>query len=434
MGRSYGLVGFANAGRQLWLAVTLAVAPLANAQEFETPPAVRAADVLPAELLKGPDHVVQDEVASDGVALAFTIRSTFGDFTAPSREMAELRIAEVAAIAQLKELGRTEMFTSGMVDSVKKKAQILQSVVEDPEGTVHGMGRGLKGLFDRGRQATEQAGDLVQGGDDAGGAPTLTTTVDTIDEVLGVNAARRKIAQSVGADPYSTNAVLQKELKRLADALAAGGMTADFAVGQVPGASVVTKAAGLAWDLPPQDLRARNEKALEAMGCDEDAVERLLDNPSYTPTLATALVEALLDLGELDGRAVLVEIAAGAQNEAEARFYRSSANLLVAAQAEGRTLQRAQAYGRAPAAVTADGTLLVAAAVDLLIWQAGLAEVVDPPVPSARSRELWITGQLSERARTELRRRGFDVKEGVSATRQSVSRHPSRTATGREAA
>jgi hypothetical protein len=410
-------VGVAGPGRRLVVGAVLTVAAPVAGQEFESPPTLRAADVLPREALEGPHHEVADEVASDGVGLVFTVRSTFGTFVAPSRELAELRIAEVGAIARLKELGRGEMFTSGMVDSVKKKAQILQSVVEDPEGTVHGMGRGLKGLFDRGRQVAEDAGDLVESSDGAGGgASTLDTAVNAVDEVLGVNAARRKIAQSVGADPYSTNVVLQKELTRLADALVAGGMSADFAVGQVPGASVVTKAAGLAWDLPPQDLRARNEKALEAMGCDEDAVERLLDNPSYTPTLATALVEALLDLGELDGRAVLVALAAGARNEAEARFYRSSVRLLAVAQAEGRTLRRARGYGRALAALTGDGTLLVAVAVDLLTWQEGVREAVETPVPEARARALWLTGQLSARTRAELRGRGFEVREGIGVT------------------
>ena len=94
----------------VWSAVVSAVvvaggAPV-SAQEFEPLPTLRAADVLPAELLEGPHHKVEDEVVSDGVSLAFQIRSTFGDFTAPSREMAELRIAEIAAIARLKELGK----------------------------------------------------------------------------------------------------------------------------------------------------------------------------------------------------------------------------------------------------------------------------------------------------------------------------------------
>ena len=195
-------VGVAGPGRRLVVAAALTVVPPVAAQEFETPPTLRAADVLPGEALKGPHHEVADQVASDGVGLVFTIRSTFGTFVAPSRELAELRIAEVGAIAQLKELGRGEMFASGMVDSVKRKAETLQNVVEDPEGTVHGMGRGLKGLFDRGRQAAEDAGDLVQSGDAAGGgAPTLDTTVTAVDEVRGVHAARRKNARSGGADP-----------------------------------------------------------------------------------------------------------------------------------------------------------------------------------------------------------------------------------------
>jgi hypothetical protein len=152
------------------------------------------------------------------------------------------------------------------------------------------------------------------------------------------------------------------------------------------------------------------------MGCDEDTIERLLDSPVFSPTLATELVEALQGLGEVEGRAFLVALAAGARSEAEARFYRSSVRLLIAAQAEGRTLQRARAYGRALAALSGDGTLLVAVAVDLLTWQEGVKEAVESPVPGARARALWLTGHLSERTRAELRGRGFEVREGVSVT------------------
>ena len=77
-------------------------------------------------------------------------------------------VTATSSFAQVKGLGLGEMSASGMVDSVKRKAETLQNVVEDPEGTVHGMGRGLKGLFDRGRQAAEDAGDLLQAAAAAG--------------------------------------------------------------------------------------------------------------------------------------------------------------------------------------------------------------------------------------------------------------------------
>ena len=244
------------------------------------------------------------------------------------------------------------------------------------------------------------------------------TSEDKAKDLLGVSKAKRQIAKSVGADPYSSNPALQEELARLAEAAVAGGITGSLGV-KVPGVDQVASMGSLAWDLPPEDLKARNQKSLKAMGCDDDTVEKLLGSAAFSPSLGTELVVALESLGELKDRAALVKLAAGAENEAEARFYRSSVNLLAAAQSGGQKLRKALAYGRAPAALAADSTLVVAAAVDLLIWHEGLKESAERLVPGATGRALWLTGKLSERAKTELESGGWKVHEGVSATPKS---------------
>jgi hypothetical protein len=387
---------------------------LTAAEDFESPPKLRAADVLPQEALLGPHHSVEDRVVSDGVALAFRIRSDFGDFEAPSREMAELRIAEVAVIARLRELESSDVFADALAASVKKKAEAVQRVVEDPEGTVKATGKGLKRLFGKGRKAAEDLAEAAREDDDAKKPENQPSTSDKTKELLGVNKAKRQIAKSVGADPYSSNPVLQEELERLAQAAVAGGLTGSLGV-KVPGVDQVASVGNLAWDLPPEDLKARNETSLEAMGCDDGTAKRLYANAAYSPSLVTALVTALENLEGLQDRPVLAKLAAGAANEVEARFYRSSLNLLAAARSKGHDLKTARAYGRAPAVLAADGTLIIAAAVDLLIWQEGLREAVERPVPEAKARALWVTGRLTKTARTELQGRGWKLHEGVSA-------------------
>ena len=51
---------------------------------YEPLPVVSASRILPAELLTGPNHRVQDRVRSDGIVNIYTIDSRFGTFTAVS--------------------------------------------------------------------------------------------------------------------------------------------------------------------------------------------------------------------------------------------------------------------------------------------------------------------------------------------------------------
>jgi len=379
---------------------------------FESPPKVSASDVLPAELLRGPHHQVADAVTSDGVALGFKITSDFGDFQAPSREMALLRIDEVAAIARLKEIAGSDVFAKALAASVEKKADAVAQVVKDPEGTAKGVGRGLKRLWGKAKKGAEAA-KQEDDEKDATEEEKKPSASDVGNELLGVNKGKRQMAKAVGADPYSSNEPLQVELERLARAAVAGGITGSLGV-RVPGIDQVASVGNLAWDLPPEDLRARDQKSLQAMGCDEECQKALFGSAAYTPSLRTALVVVLEGLDGVKDRATLVAVAAGAENEVEARFYRSSFALLTAARNDGHALARARAFGRAPAALSSDGTLIVAAAVDLLVWTQGLSDAVARPAKGTQKRELWLAGKLTGRARTELRARGWIVREAVS--------------------
>ncbi len=64
-------------------------------------------------------------------------------------------------------------------------------------------------------------------------------------------------------------------MKRLAEAAVAGGFGGSLAF-RVPGLDQVPSVSRLAWDLPPEDLKARNQASLEAMGCDDETIEKLL--------------------------------------------------------------------------------------------------------------------------------------------------------------
>src|SRR5262249_54641987 len=73
---------------------------------YEAPPQLKASDFLDAKLLQGPDYVVEPVVTSDGVFNTYTITSNFGTWKVQSTSMAAIRVHEVSAIAQLKNVDK----------------------------------------------------------------------------------------------------------------------------------------------------------------------------------------------------------------------------------------------------------------------------------------------------------------------------------------
>ena len=64
---------------------------------------------------------------------------------------------------------------------------------------------------------------------------------------------------------------------------------------------------------------------------------------------------------------------------------------------------------------TADGAVVVPAAVDYVSWTERVASFAGrPDLASAKARRLWLAGTLSPRARQELTAREWAIDEGVS--------------------
>ena len=292
-------------------------------------------------------------------------------------------------------------------------------MVENPEAAAKGVGRGLKGLFGKAKKATVEAVEKEEEKDSEAASEKSSSSdaaAKAAKDLTGASKAKRKLAASVKADPYSTNERLQHELGRLANAAAAGGLTGSMGL-SIPGLNALSTAGQLAWSVPPADLRKRNQASLAAMGVSETVMNRLFANGSYSPSIETALVLALEGLDGVEDRTRLVERAAGAEDEVEARFYWHSVRLLARAHQGGDKLVRAAPLRRALAGFTADGTFLAAAAVDHLVWTRELGEAAREPVPGAGSRKLVLTGSVSPRARAELGKAGWALEDSVKLPR-----------------
>jgi hypothetical protein len=89
---------------------------------FEELPVPSASEILRPEILAGPHHKVREPVPTYFGANQFTIDSDFGVFEAKGNEMLVHRIKEINAIAQLKDVSRTDEYQKALIESGKNRS------------------------------------------------------------------------------------------------------------------------------------------------------------------------------------------------------------------------------------------------------------------------------------------------------------------------
>lgn len=381
---------------------------------FESPPPRRASEILSPELVRGPHHRVLDVVGSDGFFHLFRIESEFGSFEAAGDLALRERVQEIRALAALRVLEKSPAFAAARQAARSEPCvarwRLMDETDPDPGGVPAEARREILRIDALPPDARSPAEAQVR------------------DAVLAFETAQRRLARRLGVSAYSANRALLAALHPAAWAISAGGLPLDavpdlrgtsLAVlpeDVVPGARLET----LFQQDSPEDLRRLSRLELAVMGVSASVSEAFLDHPAWTPRLATALVESLVALDPARERASIVERALEARSEADALFFVMAALVLRAHHEEVAPLERALALGeRAVAGVTADGTLVVPAPVDELLWTrpalrfAGNVAAAAPAGVTIRSREVHATGRVSPRARSEMETRGIAVREGV---------------------
>jgi hypothetical protein len=408
-----------------WLlagAVATAVAGAASfaAEGFEPLPSLKAADLLPASLLRGPKHEVAETVKCDGFLTAFTVTSSFGAWEAVDREMLEVRVREVYALEKLSEISKTEIFATAFGKAAAQKAAAIANVAKDPVGTAKavpgGVARFAKGV---GRSAKGTADKLMADKPDKGPdnrtpeqkAQDTALAAGGAAESLLISGKRREWAGKVGADPYTTNKALSDKLDDVAWAAYAGGFALNFVVPAVPGLGMVETANRLVYQMPPAELQKRNADKLRAAGVSDAARQALFVNGNFTPALQTELTDAIAALGAATGKTEVVALAAQSRTEGDARYIRRCVQLLADGAAAAGGWKALTTSRNEIEAVAADGRLVLPWSVDSMTWNADTVPVDTPPVKTATTREVWITGVATARATQELRARGFAVVE-----------------------
>ena len=381
----------------------------------EAPPSLSASSLLPASVVKGAHHRVDEQVKTDTYFHEFAIQSDFGPFTAIGRSQLSVRLQEIEALAALSEVSKSEVFLAAAGQSVVNIGKGAASAVTDPGGTVKGIGAGVKrfgvNLGRRGERAIEGTDD--KGGESQGAQESAAASAGK--SLLGVSSAARRWAQKVNVDPYTTNDVLKKALEDIAKVDVAGSIATKVVV-PVPAPVGMTASVGdLVWSKDPEEVRKINEARAKELGVPDATAKSFFRNAWMTLTYQTRLIGAL-NAVRVPGCADYVATAAEARSEREALFYVESAEMLQKRHA-GVPVAKVLADSRAMVAAPAAGQAVVLLPLDWIRATAATEKVIRDIDDRAR-RELGsqgtvlaVTGQLSDGARQLVTSLGWAVTE-----------------------
>ena len=374
----------------------------------EPMPTLDAATLAPAGLLNGTGYTVDPKAPVVGYMGQFTLRAPAGTFTADGTEMLAIRVGELAAIAQLGQLSQSGVFADALAASAKKTGAAIGQAVMNPVETVSGIPAGVGRFF---QSASTKVSRATESNTSQGAG-----TSEAAKDLLGVNNAKRQIAKKVGADPYTTNPVLAKQLDDLAQAAFAGGVSLDVAMavttaGVATAISTTASVSNLVWEKSPEDIRTINEKKLAAMGVGADTVRAFVTNRWLTPPLSVPLVDDLAQIQAAKGRAAVVKLASTVASEGEARFMRNAVSMARQVSTERDPVVSLDVAGRVLVVGTRSGRLEVPVPVDYVVWTEPVRAFAERKNLKGTQREILVTGLASAKAREGLQATGWTIQE-----------------------
>jgi hypothetical protein len=400
------------------LAVSLAALVLMTgvawgAPQYETPKDRRAAEVLPANLISGPNFQVQDRVMADGYMYRFIVNSDYGSFVVTGEYGLRKLLKEIQAISRLKEVSKGEALVEGVKDKSKDTAEFAGRLVTNPSDTLRSVPTGVSKLFSNVSTARRSAPNPRQ--------DSMT------QEVLKVSDAKRKMAYNLGVDVYSSNMVLKRALESLAKAQALGSLGVSAAIpyggGTVAGLSrssrTATEVNQLLRDEPPAGLANLNQRKLQAMGVDPGLVQNFLNHRVFTPRHQTVIVACLEKLSGVKGREAFIQYALSANDEDSANFFQNMAEILRGYHESVSPIQEIKVPG-VLVARAANGTALVPFPLDYAVWSVRAERIVKNTLAGIKTGkqkpakiELWVTGTVSPMFRQEVKADGITVVDKV---------------------
>ncbi|HWV40273.1 MAG TPA: hypothetical protein VN004_01435 [Pseudorhodoplanes sp.] len=380
----------------------------AHAAGTEAPASFNAGKI-PGIKAVGPNYTITNPVRSDGFLRVYNVRSPYGNFTVVSDAMMQVRIRELAAVAELDKLTESNEFNSALAQAglapVKFAGELLVNPVEALGNTFAGIGN--------------QIGQIGSGINNAG------KSQDQAFGGFGADQKRRELAAKLGVDPYTDYEPLQARLQKLSQAAAAGGLVVTGAMMAIPGAvGIVVSNVGTSSrvkdslrDRTAAQLMDMNREKMMAMGLDRGTADALLQNRNYTPLDMTSMVSSL-EVVPVPGRAEFLRRAVNVKRRDAAVFNRRYTEMVADYHLKNRSIVSFVSAAEFPFNQTADGTVVGIWPVDALSWTDGTSRALTSAASAIRSNRLGrpalrISGQATPNAKEGLRELGFTVAENA---------------------
>jgi hypothetical protein len=380
---------------------------------YETASEFNVSLILPAELVSGPNHQVDNVVTNDGYLNIYTIRSKYGEIRATSTAKLRKYIHEINAAARMEAVKGTDEFKGGIKEKAGDVVAGAKGLVTHPIDTVSGAVSGVSKLFSRGKE-------------NIFGGSRSDSESSRMKDLTGFSKTKRDYGYEFGVDVYSRNSILQKQLDEITWAGFGGNIAMSTLLLSVPGSKPVLSVTGgtellnkVFRDSAPADLRKLNRAKLESMGVSKDISDLFIKNGKYTPREQTILVSALASMKNTKQRSEYIKFAILTDNADMAFFRQQQAQMYAGYDKKVKPVKEFISIHEISVAKTKDNKIVFNVPLDYMVWTKGLeivASTITQEVARMKDvtgREIWVTGRFSPLAKETLEKLGWAVHESA---------------------
>jgi hypothetical protein len=394
--------------------IALSIGGTSRAEDFEQPPSLSAARVLPPTLLHSRYYRLDESVGLENSQYVFRMHTIWGPLVITGSDLLRVRAREIAATANLERVSGPETATISAVSTALKPVETAKDLITKPVQTIDDTVRGAGHIFGT-ANAAMRAHDPHRDG--------------IIASATGASAARRKLAFGLGVDPNTSFQPLSKQLTRLATASAFGGTGANVGLSFIGGpAGLAIGAMGTSnslrealRDKTAAELERKGRQVLARKGISKAIIEAFYANAIMTPTDKAIIVGVLERLHRTRGCGIFVASAAKTSTTKMEFFYRRQAELIAAYAKRIAPVHRFVRLGGTPMLRTSKGTVSLLP-VDYLIWTPQIADLAmdaNRDLGGKGGGEFWITGKASPMVTAKLAELNWTVVP--NATRLAVA-------------
>lgn len=383
----------------------LALSSCAFAAEVERPASFDP-NKIPGIRASAPNYTIVNPVRSDGFLRLYTVRSAYGDFQVVSDTMMQMRIRELAAVAELDRLSESEAFNTALAQAGLAPVKFAGELLVNP---VQAIGNTLAGIGNQMSQIGSGINNAGKSQDQAFGG-------------FGADQKRRELAARLGVDPYTDYEPLQLRLQKISQAAAAGGLVVSGAMMAIPGAvglvisntATSSRVADAMRDQTAAQLMDLNRQKMMAMGLDRASADALLANRNYTPLDMTSMV-ASLEIVPAAGRDDFLRRAINVNRRDAAVFNRRYTEMVADFHVKTGAITSYVSVGEFPFNQTRNGIIGIWP-VDAMSWTESTRKAMTSAASDIRRRgfgraELRISGQATARAKEGLNELGIAIAD-----------------------